>query len=1450
VKVGPEVLVNKNLAAPYCSGSGLTLNYLGNQNPNYEWFKDDVSLGNFTSINADQAGNYVLKNNNTAFYTLQNPLPTDRLFSNIFDFGGSGLISVADDGVYLSSDNGESWNKKSDFTSIADGYFLSVNNGFILPSNSSWIYNVANGGQNSTYVSLPVYSNWREIYFSSENQGFIIGQGNILRTTNGGLNWSAISRVPTGINWQSIFFVDNLTGWVCGSNGQIIKTIDGGLNWILQSSNVSNWLTSVHFTDTNNGFIVSDNYNANQLLLTTDGGANWISVTVAQNMGFSEIGFSTNLKGFIIGDNAAFKTLDGGNTWTSISIDGLKHYVRRVKFLSTNKGFILGRNGKIIQTDNGGDYWNNFGLGIRERFNSIDFVDSSEGYVVGPNGFVGKTVDGGKNWSKVNFPETAYLNDVIFTDTDIGYTTGSNKIYKTTDGGINWTSFIISSGSPFKFYFLNSITGWCVGYGGTVLKTTNAGLTWVKQTINTTNFIKDVHFTNTVEGWVVGQNGSTFKTTDGGTSWIQTGNAGSNQLHCVRFLTSMIGFAGSDQGLFKTIDGGSSWNAETTFNLLASLPNAQVIEIFNSNELVVTSYGNITKSLDGGNTWSTFPVNFSLMKSSFVNAKLGWVLRVLESIYKYEEPLLPCTPAAITVLSSPTKPTVTSNGSEVICEGSSVTLTASGCSDVFRWSTGVTTSSIAVSPPITSSYTALCEKSNGCSTESHVGIGVVNKPILSHSFVNPCQTLNLVADNAAVNGKIEWSKDGVVIPNQSTFLSSDQLGTYTAKNDQSGSIIPLSGSFINQQLSDVSFFNNVGIAVGYNGGILKTNDGGTTWLPKKSGTTKQLYNVFMLDQNIGWAAGQVLLQTTDGGETWSKLSNSFLNKLEFLDAQNGWALSGNRIMKTTDGGITWNQVYATPNGYNLIGIDVIDSQTIIATGYQGRVLKSIDGGVTWNLLNLNTNEALYDVSFANASTGWISGESGKLFKTVDGGQNWTENFITQLQYSTIKRIKALNVNDIWANSYNSEIYKSTDGGTVWNKVGDWSSIGGSVSNFYVRGSNTATVVGSVISNTSNSGVSWKSVNGVKTNTFFQDVYFTTPTTGYTISGNTVAKTIDGGKNWETKAIGSGSLYEIQFINANIGWVIGSNKQLYKTTDAGQNWQQVGNFPAQVSNSVSLRKLYFADANNGWIIPNNGGTILRTTDGGANWTAESTGSFVSLNDIHFYSSTFGIAVGANNTVLTTTDGGQTWTSRSVGTSAFTYWESVEVIDQNTAWIVTNNSNELYKTTDGGVTWNQVSIASNSYYSIRYLQFLTPQTGFAYGNKIFKTIDGGLNWQETDLSNTGTNYFHFIDANTGYGVGSSVVKYTTQLPNCAVSEPFVFSEAKRILTNPLNDITFNPQPAGTTIVGNAAYGKIEAANKILNNGTRARYEAKSIDLKPGFLADGQTIFTAEVGGCTND
>src|SRR5207253_1320471 len=113
-------------------------------------------------------------------------------------------------------------------------------------------------------------------------------------------------------------------------------------------------------------------------------------------------------------------------------------------------------------------------------------------------------------------------------------------------------------------------------------------------------------------------------------------------------------------------------------------------------------------------------------------------------------------------------------------------------------------------------------------------------------------------------------------------------------------------------LYSVSFTSaSTGTATGDNGTIVRTTDGGNSWVIQSSGTPNNVTAVSFTDANHGTAVSWdgIILRTTDGGANWvtqSSGTNNILYGVWFTDANNGTAVGfGGTIVRTTDGGSNW-----------------------------------------------------------------------------------------------------------------------------------------------------------------------------------------------------------------------------------------------------------------------------------------------------------------------------------------------------------------------------------------------------------------------------------------------------------------------------------------------------------------------------------------------------------------
>jgi len=149
--------------------------------------------------------------------------------------------------------------------------------------------------------------------------------GTILKTTNGGASWDL---QPSGVTnfLVSVSFADSNNGWVVGSLGTILKTTDGGLIWNLQTSGTTEFLEGIDVIDENIATAVGGNIGVSGTILrTTDGGATWAPQISGTNNKLLEVSFFDSNYGLAVGsEGTILHTTNGGVTFVEEEqIDGI-----------------------------------------------------------------------------------------------------------------------------------------------------------------------------------------------------------------------------------------------------------------------------------------------------------------------------------------------------------------------------------------------------------------------------------------------------------------------------------------------------------------------------------------------------------------------------------------------------------------------------------------------------------------------------------------------------------------------------------------------------------------------------------------------------------------------------------------------------------------------------------------------------------------------------------------------------------------------------------------------------------------------------------------------------------------------------------------------------------------------------------------------------------------------
>lgn len=220
---------------------------------------------------------------------------------------------------------------------------------------------------------------------------------------------------------------------------------------------------------------------------------------------------------------------------------------------------------------------------------------------------------------------------------------------------------------------------------------------------------------------------------------------------------------------------------------------------------------------------------------------------------------------------------------------------------------------------------------------------------------------------------------------------------------------------------------------------------------------------------------------------------------------------------------------------------------------------------------------------------------------------------------------------------------------------------------------------------------------------------------------------------------------VRFADANQGWAIGDGGTILRTVDGGRRWTPV---PNGFSND-SLLGLDAIDDQRLWISTGHG-RILQSTDGGQTWVLAHQAR-TGLWAIDFADPDHGWTVGLMGLVLHTADGGQTWISQTVPYDFADIYD-VQFVDDRLGWTA-GEFGVVYRTTDGGETWEDVS--PPSFLSLRALSFVDRWNGWVVGRagQIYQTTDAGTTWITQTVIHQDLLDVRFVDASTGWAVGLS-------------------------------------------------------------------------------------------------
>ena len=199
-------------------------------------------------------------------------------------------------------------------------------------------------------------------------------------------------------------------------------------------------------------------------------------------------------------------------------------------------------------------------------------------------------------------------------------------------------------------------------------------------------------------------------------------------------------------------------------------------------------------------------------------------------------------------------------------------------------------------------------------------------------------------------------------------------------------------------LLDVTNTGDKLVAVGDHGHVIISRDNGRSWTQSLTPTRVLLTGVSFPDAQHGWAVGHdgVIIATGDGGQTWQRQDDgkgfdTVLLDVLFLDATRGFAVGAyGKFLATIDGGKHWiagkpasdevhyNRITAAADGY------------LYLAGESGTLLASKDGGINWIKAEVPYDDSLFGVLPLDNGRLIAYGLRGHILRSDDHGANWAQ----------------------------------------------------------------------------------------------------------------------------------------------------------------------------------------------------------------------------------------------------------------------------------------------------------------------------------------------------------------------------------------------------------------------------------------------------------------------------
>ena len=504
------------------------------------------------------------------------------------------------------------------------------------------------------------------------------------------------------------------------------------------------------------------------------------------------------------------------------------------------------------------------------------------------------------------------------------------------------------------------------------------------------------------------------------------------------------------------------------------------------------------------------------------------------------------------------------------------------------------------------------------------------------------------------------------------------------------------------------------------GTLYKSTDGGDTW-KALAGSRLQVVATAPDQPSTVYTAGDRLLRSRDGGQTWTDLTPPsagelhVITSLAVLPGDVLFAADRSTVLRSADGGGTWSAVASEAAGFTPLTVLAAPADpSHVAYASRRAIYVSADGGLSFRLAARPPSEgtdpqeiAGFTLSPSNPGTYYtmLSGNP-KVFRSDDRAATWRVAGTLPLSSpggGQVLLVDPRTPDRVYAGAYLG-LFKSVDGGRSWarSETGLPFRYGLPVPIFSLAAAPSqpdALYAGTSewgVARSRSAGERWQT--GLETglnDSWVQILKFPRPDTVLLVLGGGARsfRSTDGGHTWQPFARGLSSQNGL----TDIAWAPGHPETLYalngialwRSSNAGETWKRI----------VTTRASRVAILNSSTFLVNSDCDLFRTGDGGKTWKKvlrceAAKGDIARIDDLQvdprnaktIYAFT---AVSNENDfgyfAYRSRDGGLTWKRLQPALGFF----AVAPSDFNILYAIDPSQARLLRSTDGGDHWNVVN-----------------------------------------------------------------------------------------------------------------------------------------------------------------